>query len=682
MTAFAHAGDAIIDADILHANLAAIRLAQPGWTPPEPLDRIRCVNGAWKLFDENHPDGAAIHSRDPHREADRAVSDLLKAGERGVIVAIGLGLGYLLEALDRQEWTGRVLALEPAGRTVQPLLARRDWTAWIRSDRLRILCAPQFDGASDAWRLFDDGSSAPAVYVNPAIANLRPAEVQAARMTLQRIRFNAEANSRARREFGGRYLLNTLANLRALACEGDVAVLTQAAVDRPALVVAAGPSLDENMPAIREAANRALIIAVDTALRPLLHAGVTPHVVVGVDPGETNARHLTELPPCPGTYLVGEASLDPAALETFRGRTFLFSVSNHQPWPWLRERGAGRGALRAWGSVLTSAFDLALRMGCNPIVFAGADLAFTDGRPYCRGNSYEEDWRRATEWGTPLAEQWQHQIDSWPLTEQPDVNGQTTRTAPHLIAFRDWLVEQIAREPAVTFVNGTGRGILTGGGIAQRRLDETVAAWPALQTAPHDLVASRYRPSANHRLLESARQLDRDDATIAAWIAFADGLTRDGILSQLARAVACDRAVADASTPATGRSAVALDSSGLAQIASALPLVALRMPPAQMAAGIASLRRFRFRTTIARVFGSAFQVTDGGVLEDGRPMRRASLLDDIAPGEYIQCRDEIYLVPADGSDPRYNGRTYAVLVPEAVAFAETLPLAEIMARRI
>ncbi len=43
--------------------------------------------------------------------------------------------------------------------------------------------------------------------------------------------------------------------------------------------------------------------------------------------------------------------------------------------------GVTRDVVKAWGSVLTSAYDMATA-GCHPVVFAGADLSFTDRRPH------------------------------------------------------------------------------------------------------------------------------------------------------------------------------------------------------------------------------------------------------------------------------------------------------------
>jgi len=404
---------------------------------------------------------------------------------------------------------------------------------------------------------------------------------------------------------------------------------------------------------------------------------------VAVDPSEANARHLHELPPCDATHLVAEASLDPLVVEGFGGRIFLFSVAVHEPWPWLRAHGAGRGRLRAWGSVLTSAFDLALQMGCTSIVFTGADLAFTDGRPYCRGVSYEADWRRTAEWGLSYEEQRRLQIGVWPHTEEPDVNDRATRTAPHLVAFRNWLAEQIDREPAVRFVNGTGAGILHGGRLEQQPLAELVSTLPAQPQSLAALIRARYRPAAGSRLLAAAGRLqDGPDPAVDAWVQFADGLTRPGILDTVARALEPapqrDAPAARPDVRATGE----FNAHWIAPLAENLPLVPMRIPPERMDARGPDLRLFRFRTTTARLISCVLQWPDEAVAEDGRPLRRADNFEAVGLGEYGAWRDEFLIRSTDGSDPRHNGRTYSVLVPEALAYVEELPLGEIVARHV
>jgi hypothetical protein len=51
-------------------------------------------------------------------------------------------------------------------------------------------------------------------------------------------------------------------------------------------------------------------------------------------------------------------------------------------------------------------------------------------------------------------------INRWPLTLEPDASGCLVRTAPHLIAFRNWIRERIDATPHVRFFNATPGGIL------------------------------------------------------------------------------------------------------------------------------------------------------------------------------------------------------------------------------
>jgi hypothetical protein len=650
-------------------------------------DALAQIDGMWKVRHEGR--WLAIHGRDPQAEADRIVGALLEGEPSDPLVVIGLGLGYVLDAL------------EPEPSTVEAMQARRDWSAWRAGDRLRVLTAPAFTGAADCWPWFGDGGAAPLTYVHPVLQRIRPAAVAAARAVADRIRFDAANNAEARRQQGARYVLNTLRNLRAIAEEPGAAELFGAAPQRPAIIAAAGPSLDAALASLQQAQHSALIIAVDTALRPLLQAGIAPHLVVAVDPSEANGRHLLDLPECAATHLVAEASIDPLALRAFRGRSFVFAVSDHEPWPWLSSIGRRPARLRAWGSVLTTAFDLAVNMGCNPIAFVGADLAYSGARPYCRGVTFEEDWQRLAHWGEPPARQFRDAIARFDAAVQPDVTGGEVRTAPHLIAFRDWLVEQIGKEQERRFVNATGAGILLGPRIEQTTPQELLAQLgPHTRGAADDVIASRYRRGDGSHTLEAASRLTEAlvrhaveaEAVLARWAAFAPGLSREAAIEALR--TGCGAPVGAsrrdprgaeqtevATTPAA-HAEIGFEPVWLQQLADAMPLVPFVLPPHRLQVAPSGARVFRFRTTTARIICCTLRPMEGAVAEDGQAMVRALDLDHVVPGSYSVCRDEVHFRPADDSDPRLNGREYTLLVPPPIAYVEGLPLETILRHRL
>ena len=686
------AGKRVLDSPFLQPNLQALAVAQPAFALPVSAGRVCEEEGQWRLSVEGRL--VAIHSRDPQRQADREAEALRAAGtDPALIAVVGVGLGFLLDGLERRGWKGQVLALEPERDTVMPLLARRDWRAWIAEGRLRLLVGSDYANASECRSLFGDGSIEPKVLVNPVLGRIDAQSESRARAVVRRLHADARANAEARRKHGTRYLLNTLANVRSLATEGDVASLAGAFAGVPAIVVGAGPSLDHELCQLRSVQDNAIIMCVDTALRPLLSAGIEPHFVVALDPGEANARHLWDLPPCDDTFLVTEASMTPVALDHFRKRTFLFSVSDHQPWPWLAANGQSRGKLRAWGSVLTSTFDLALRLGCDPVVFVGSDLAFTGNQPYARGVAYEEDWRRLGDWGVPLESHWRDVMALWPHVEEPDVNGAPTRTAAHLVTFRNWLVEQIAAEKGRTIINATGGGILHGPHLSQRSLSEVVASIPRRHASLRSQIRRRHRPEPGKALECATRALLKELSTSAnstspateellrTWEAFAEGLSRDRIATALRMGLE-NRDAAEQRGPVPARSSQKaeshFDAESMTPLAANLQLVWFPISPVRMEATAAKTRMFRCRTTAARLIGCAVQMPSPAVTEDGQPLALATSLEAIRAGEYFIWRDEIYFKSTDDSDPRENGRTYAVLMPECAAYLEQLPLHEVL----
>ena len=254
----------------------------------------------------------------------------------------------------------------------------------MQAGGLLISCIPIISGADEAWRMFPTNPNDCLLMVNPRLRE--GADMAAAARVAKKILYGVRANAEARRQFAPRYLTNVIRNVPAITAGRDIRSLTDAYRGTPAVIAAAGPTLDDAIDDLRGVTEHALLIAADTALRPLLDAGIAPQLVAALDPGPLNARHFQSLPDCPDTWLVAESALDRSATAPFDGRTFWFHVSNHHPWPWLNQIGIDVGRLDVWGSVITAAFQTACLAGCDPIVLVGADLAYTDGRPVLPGD--------------------------------------------------------------------------------------------------------------------------------------------------------------------------------------------------------------------------------------------------------------------------------------------------------
>ena len=417
---------------------------------------IRGLDDRWVRLTGKHPEAAA---------AALVSSRLTETSSEATVIVIGPALGHVVEAVFATHPQAHVITLEPDPAIARQMLARRSWQPWLDRRQLALLIGPEYRGASGAWSLIDGRETEPVVLINPVVEREWNDSVVAARRVVARIIFDARANAEARQRFEGRYVLQTLENLPVIARSPDVSCLFGRFSGVPVILVGAGPSLDAVLPSLEAARERALLIAVDTALRPLLEHGIAPDLTITVDPSLENARHLTKLPPAPTTWLVAEPSVHPSALEHFTGRTLIFRVGSHHPWPWLATTGTDCAVLRTWGSVITSGFDLARRMGCDPIVFVGADCAYTGEQPYCRGTAFESDWTEQVSDSHRLPDVWRSTLSERSLVYHSDIRGVETPTAPHLLAFRDWLVDETGELTQDRVINATGAGLLQGGRI-------------------------------------------------------------------------------------------------------------------------------------------------------------------------------------------------------------------------
>ena len=435
-------------------------------------------------------DGGALHSRrDPLAEArtQLAVVDVASAS---VIVLVGAGLGFVTKAA-RQRWpNARVVVVEPVPQLAKA--ASQRVPALYESDSVHVVVGPDYEGAENLRRLFDTPDadrSGPAVIVHPVLARVMPAEMANAVSLVRQAIGAAQMNARAREDNAGRYLLNTLRNIPRIANSANPDHLTDQFTGVPAVIVGAGPSLDRQLPTLSALGDRALIVATDTAWRPLGSAGIDPHLVVSLDPTPANGRHLTRVPSRRETWVLAEGSVDPAALLAVR-HLATFRVGDHHPWPWLLQLGVERPVVRAWGSVWTSAFDLTLTLGCDPIILVGADLAYTHGQPYCRGTTFEHEWARYTAVGCSVREIWEQTLSVRTLLAKASMSGEDVLTAPHLVEFRDWLLARAREAHGRCVVNATGAGILHGPGVEVCDLEVVLKDEPVRDPAVREAVAA------------------------------------------------------------------------------------------------------------------------------------------------------------------------------------------------
>ncbi len=225
-----------------------------------------------------------------------------------------------------------------------------------------------------------------------------------------------------------------------------------------AVLVGAGPSLDKNIDDLKKYRHCALILALDTALQPLLHQGITPHFVISMDASVRNAFHLdswklyanSEETP----FLVGSLCLFPQAFAQFEGSAF-YAWTDEMKHLIPKEFLLEDGLIDGWGSVSVAAVDFLFKLGCCPIILAGVDFAYSEGKVYCRNTSYEKtDGEDFFTWNSRG-----RIANNENAVMAKDIHGHPQPASENLMLYRDAFIKKIAGS-RTKIINATEGGIL------------------------------------------------------------------------------------------------------------------------------------------------------------------------------------------------------------------------------
>ena len=160
--------------------------------------------------------------------------------------------------------------------------------------------------------------------------------------------------------------------------------------DIPAIICSAGPSLDKNIQLLKSSRKGFFLIAVATALKPLLHHGIQPDVVISIDPDELTIRSFDFFRDSGDTWLVYNAAVPNTIPKIFPTRKMAFDLDVHLA-KWFNKHSDEKGSLGKTSSVAHSALNFAEFLACSPVILIGQDLSFQNQRLHCNQSFYFED---------------------------------------------------------------------------------------------------------------------------------------------------------------------------------------------------------------------------------------------------------------------------------------------------
>lgn len=220
----------------------------------------------------------------------------------------------------------------------------------------------------------------------------------------------------------------------------------------PAIIVAAGPSLDKNIVLLKKAQGKAFIIAVDSAIRMCLKHKITPDAVVTIDPIKNEILFENDLAKNIPVFYCLNSRYD--VLDELNGPKIFVNMTE-----WgdvlLKKLGKEEQLVEHGGNVATSAIATAVHLGFRNIITIGLDLAFTQDKIHA-SVVYEED-----EIGD---------VKQSKYTYVKDKDGKDILTYVNFKLYKEYYEQEIIKknQAKVRFVNATEGGAYIEGAICMQ----------------------------------------------------------------------------------------------------------------------------------------------------------------------------------------------------------------------
>lgn len=428
---------------ILLANLAAL------WaTEPQLAEAVEAVEEPYPVEKSKAgpptvvvttPDGRKVylHSRyHPMDEAKRLI-DNIPFDSKMTFYTVGVGLGYHFEILFQRASDEAIFCIfEPDVRMIRTALEHRDLSSLMRSNRLmwfhRPTKAEVFQRLTPHTALVSMGTE---TIIHAPSAQLHESFTQQVEIWISEFAAFTRTNMNTVILNSRKTAENIAANVGWYAATPSLGRLRDIYRNRPAVIVSAGPSLRKNKHLLPGLEKNAVLIAVQTTLQPLLEMGVEPHFVTSLDYHEICSRFFEKLPPSIRTELIAEPKATSAVLDLMSGPITL--VGSDFAEALIRELKLNKTGLPAGATVAHLAFYLAEHLGCDPIIFVGQDLGFSDGLCYTPGTSYEDVWRpELSRFCTVEMKQWEQIVrERHILRKIPDFQGRPMYTEERLTTY-------------------------------------------------------------------------------------------------------------------------------------------------------------------------------------------------------------------------------------------------------
>lgn len=234
----------------------------------------------------------------------------------------------------------------------------------------------------------------------------------------------------------------------------------------PAIIVAAGPSLNAQCDHLAELQDRALIFAGGSSVNALTDAGIRPHFGAAIDPNPMQYIRLRQGLNFEIPFFYRLRAYSEAVRLITGPKLYLRGGDGYNITDWYEKKLGIRGKVLGGGhSVANFSIEIASALGCSPIILVGFDLAYTNQMAYAEGVDTNAEFLHAES------------------VERKDIHGKPVTTLWKWLLEADWIAEFKKKKRNLKLYNATEGGIQIPG-VKNISLQDAASRF---MKEPHDL---------------------------------------------------------------------------------------------------------------------------------------------------------------------------------------------------
>ena len=346
-------------------------------------------NGSVYMMYEQDGEVVRLNSNyNPEREAEQWAKQYTFQEYSSNVVMYGLGTGVFAKALtERMGDKDHLVIYEPDMQVFVNILHKIDITDIITNDKIVIVAGKDIYKLlfthlvlSVHWANLDTFS----VIAHPGYDKFLPDRYINYNEEVANIKMVIRSEGLTEENFGDDFAHNSIKNIKHIKDSAYFYEFVDAFPEKTVgIMVAAGPSLDKNIKVLHKLKEKAVIIAVDTALKSLNKEGIVPDFCASVDPrkpinyfDDTNFEYIP---------MFCRLDSNPEVLARHQGKKIWFDPTLFHALCYDYAGIPHDNSVSTGGSVATSSFILCKMLGLKTIVIIGQDLAYSGGVTHAGG---------------------------------------------------------------------------------------------------------------------------------------------------------------------------------------------------------------------------------------------------------------------------------------------------------